>query len=51
MAWWIRAPILGAWMKFVLTFLPYNAMKAMMTSLFGADSILTSPFLSIRLAI
>ncbi len=44
MPWWIRAPVLGAWMNFVLTFFAYDAMKAMMTSLFGADGILTSPF-------
>ena len=31
-------------MNFVLTFFAYDAMKAMMTSLFGADGILTSPF-------
>ena len=42
--WWIRAPVLGAWMNFVLTFFAYDVMKAMMTSLFGADGILTSPF-------
>jgi len=44
MPWWIRAPMLGAWMNFVLTFFVYDTMKAMMTSLFGADGILTSPF-------
>jgi hypothetical protein len=27
-----------------LTFFAYDTMKAMMTSLFGADGILTSPF-------
>ena len=31
-------------MNFVLTFFAYDAMKAMMTSLFGADGILTSTF-------
>jgi hypothetical protein len=44
MPWWIRAPVLGAWMNFVLTFFAYDAMKAMMMSLFGTDGILTSPF-------
>ena len=44
MPWWVRAPFLGAWMNFVLTFFAYDTMKAMMTSLFGADGILTSPF-------
>ncbi len=44
MPWWVRAPILGAWMNFVLTFFAYDVMQEMMVSLFGADSILTSPF-------
>ena len=44
MPWWFRAPVVGAWMNFVLTFFAYDTMKAMMTSLFGADGILTSPF-------
>ncbi len=42
--WWIRAPAVGAWMNFVLTFFAYDAMQAMTTSLFGANGILTSPF-------
>ncbi len=40
----MRAPFLGAWMNFVLTFFAYDVMKAMMISTFGADGILTSPF-------
>ena len=44
MPWWIRAPALGAWMNFVPTYFAYDAIKAMMTSLFGADGIVTSPF-------
>ena len=31
-------------MNFVLTFFAYDTMTAMMTSVFGTDGILTSPF-------
>jgi hypothetical protein len=42
--WWFRAPLLGAWMNFVLTFFAFDAMQAMMLSLFGENGILNSPF-------
>jgi hypothetical protein len=42
--WWVRAPFVGAWMNFVLTFFAYDAMQAVMTSMFGVDGILQSPF-------
>ena len=44
MPWWFRAPFLGAWMNFVLTFFAYDSMQAMMVAMFGADGWLTSPF-------
>ena len=44
MPWWCRAPIIGAWLNFVLTFFAYDAMAAVMLQTFGADGILTSPF-------
>lgn len=44
MPWWVRAPVLGAWMNFVLTFFAYDTMKAAMVYTFGADGIMTSPF-------
>ena len=44
MPWWVRAPILGGWMNFVLTFFAYDAMAAAMTSMFGTASGFTSPF-------
>ena len=44
MPWWFRAPLLGAWMNFVLTFFAYDVMKAMMVSLFGEEGLLSSPF-------
>ena len=44
MPWWFRAPVLGAWMNFVLTFFAYDAMAAVMVSTFGPDGLLASPF-------
>ena len=44
MPWWLRAPFLGAWMNFVLTFFAYDAMKDMLVAVFGPDGILASPF-------
>ena len=44
MPWWLRAPLLGAWMNFVLTFFAYDVMAAAMVSLFGTDSSFSSPF-------
>ena len=44
MPWWVRAPVVGGWMNFVLTFFAYDAMQAMMVSLFGVDGLLQSPF-------
>jgi hypothetical protein len=42
--WWVRAPFLGAWMNFVLTFFAYDTMKDMLVAMFGADGVLASPF-------
>jgi hypothetical protein len=42
--WWFRAPLLGGWMNFVLTFFAYDTMRSMMVSVFGEDGILSSPF-------
>lgn len=44
MPWWFRAPILGAWLNFVLVFFAYEPMEAMLTAMFGTGSALTSPF-------
>ncbi len=44
MPWWVRAPLLGAWMNFVLTFFAYDAFRDMLVEMFGADSALASPF-------
>ena len=42
--WWFRAPLVGAWMNFVLIFFAYDVMQAMMTSVFGEGGVLQSPF-------
>ena len=42
--WWVRAPFLGAWMNFVLTFFAYDTMKDLMIAVMGADGLMTSPF-------
>ncbi len=44
MPWWVRAPLLGGWMNFVLVFFAYDTMKAIMVYTFGADGIINSPF-------
>ena len=44
MPWWFRAPLIGAWMNFVLTFFAYASMQAMMVTMFGEDGVLSSPF-------
>ncbi|MCB2263074.1 MAG: hypothetical protein LGR52_09070 [Candidatus Thiosymbion ectosymbiont of Robbea hypermnestra] len=42
--WWFRAPLVGAWMNFVLTFFAYDALAAMMLTLFGDQGPMRSPF-------
>ncbi len=44
MPWWARAPLLGAWMNFVLTLLMYDQLHAFSLSLLGPDSLFASPF-------
>ncbi len=44
MPWWIRGPILGAWMNLVLTFFAYDIMEEMMISIFGESGLMSSPF-------
>jgi len=42
--WWVRAPFVGAWMNFVLTFFAFDVIKDMMTVMLGADGLFQSPF-------
>ena len=44
MPWWFRAPLLGAWMNFVLTFFIYDTLQSIMHNMFGEGGILGSPF-------
>lgn len=44
MPWWVRAPALGAWMNFVLTFFAYDTMKGVLVAMFGAGGFMQSPF-------
>ena len=44
MPWWVRAPVLGAWMNVVLVFFAFDTLAAMMTAVFGTDGVLASPF-------
>ncbi len=44
MPWWVRAPFIGAWMNFVLTFFAYDMLKQAMEAIFGLDGVLNSPF-------
>ncbi len=44
MPWWVRAPVLGAWMNFVLTFFAYDTMAKFLASMFGAGGFIASPF-------
>lgn len=41
--WWVRAPFVGAWMNFVLTFFVYDEFRTMFAAL-GVAGPLTSPF-------
>ena len=42
--WWIRAPLLGGWMNFVLTFFAFDLMESVLIEMFSQNHFLTSPF-------
>jgi len=44
MPWWVRAPVIGGWMNFVLVFFAYDQFYDMMIYMFGTDGLMTSPF-------
>jgi len=44
MPWWVRAPLLGAWMNFVLTLLIYDQLRQFSLAFFGSGSAFSSPF-------
>ena len=41
--WWVRAPFIGAWFNFVLTFFAFKKFQALMVLMFGPGAGLTSP--------
>lgn len=42
--WWVRAPLLGAWMNFVLALVAYAPLQQLMSATFGVGSALQSPY-------
>jgi hypothetical protein len=44
MPWWLFAPIVGAWMNFVLALIAYDTLETVMLAMFGPDGALRSPF-------
>ena len=42
MPWWVRAPVVGAWLNFVLTFFAYDDMKMVLEQ--GFSGVVVSPF-------
>lgn len=42
--WWLRAPLIGAWMNLVLTLIAADLLRAYAEALFGAGALFTSPF-------
>lgn len=41
--WWLRGPLVGAWMNFVLVFFAYDVMQSMIHVIFDSGMI-SSPF-------
>ena len=42
--WWLRGALMGGWMNFVLVFFAYDEMQRMMITVFGQNSLFSSPF-------
>lgn len=47
--WWLRAPLVGAWLNFVLTLFAWDTLKSLLVSFFErtgmeAGEVLTSPW-------
>lgn len=45
--WWVRAPLIGAWMNFVLTLFAYDTLAKLMETVLGAEAWMRSPFWSV----
>lgn len=44
MPWFIRAPVVGAWMNFVLTLFAEAQFRTMLEAMFGPGGAMTSPY-------
>jgi hypothetical protein len=44
MPWWFRAPLIGGWMNFVLTFFAYDDLQRVINAVFGENGPISSPF-------
>ena len=42
--WWFRAPFMGAWMNFVLTFFAFDVMQDMTQTIFGKTDTVSTVF-------
>lgn len=42
--WWVRAPLIGAWMNFVLVLFAFESLKHVAVAIFGGGSPFVSPF-------
>jgi len=42
--WWVRAPVIGAWLNFMLTFFAYREMSDVIAVVLGAASGSASPY-------
>ena len=42
--WWVRAPMLGAWMNLVLTLFAVDVFRDIMIAIFGESGALQSPY-------
>ena len=44
MPWWVRAPLMGAWLNFVLSLIAYDKLLLVMQAVFGEGGFIASPF-------
>ena len=44
MPWWVRGPIIGGWMNFLLTFFIYEQLEIIFISTFNSKSLFSNPF-------
>ena len=42
--WWVRAPIIGAWLNLQLILIAWPQMQAMISAVFGSDGMIVSPY-------